>query len=144
MGRIARNRGFTHVELTAVMTLIAILSAVALPKMHDLASDARHATMRALAGTLTEASVVNGALGPLRADADVIQACRDAGKLLMNADVQADRLLWQDRDLRIDEVAGPQPSGMYRSCEMVDTHDSNAGTVRFMIRTCADRHCNSA
>lgn len=144
MGSIARNRGFTHIEMTAVVTLMAVLSAVALPKMHDLTSDARHATMRSLAGTLTEASVVNGALGPLRADADVIQGCGDVAKLLLNADVQADRLVWQDRHLRIDDVPGPQPSRMHRSCEMVDTRDSNAGSVRFMIRTCADRHCNSA
>lgn len=136
-----RNRGFTYLELTSTIAVIGVLSAVALPRMMALESDARHATLRALAGALTEASVMNGARGELRGDADRIVECHDAGRLMFNATQIEGGLLWQDRMLLVGDAAAAGASTDHRECELRDARDANAGEVRFFLRVCRDRIC---
>jgi MSHA pilin protein MshA len=45
--------GFTLIELVVSVTLVGILSVVALPKIMGVTDDARQATLDAVAGTLT-------------------------------------------------------------------------------------------
>ena len=53
------NNGFTIIELVIVIALIAILSAVAIPKFINLSSSAQTAAIGSIAGTLTSASANN-------------------------------------------------------------------------------------
>lgn len=51
--------GFTLIELVIVIAIIGILSAVAIPKFIDLASDAQTAATTAIAGALSSANASN-------------------------------------------------------------------------------------
>jgi len=50
--RNIRTRGFTLVELIAVIVVLAILSAIAIPKYFDYASKARESSLKATLGNL--------------------------------------------------------------------------------------------
>ncbi len=52
----ARQQGFTLIELVIVIVIIGILAAIALPKMTDLAGNARAATVKGVAGSLASAN----------------------------------------------------------------------------------------
>ena len=47
-----RSQGFTLIELVVVIVILGILAAVALPKFVDVGSDARTASIKALAGSV--------------------------------------------------------------------------------------------
>jgi MSHA pilin protein MshA len=47
-----KSRGFTLIELVVVITILAILAAFAIPKFISLSTQARIATVNALAGTV--------------------------------------------------------------------------------------------
>jgi len=60
--RISSRRpqgGFTLIELVMVMVIIAILSAVAIPKFIDMSDDAKLASLNGIAGALSSASATN-------------------------------------------------------------------------------------
>lgn len=50
------QQGFTLIELVIVIVIIGILAAIALPKMTDLAGNARAATVKGVAGSLASAN----------------------------------------------------------------------------------------
>jgi MSHA pilin protein MshA len=52
----ARQQGFTLIELVIVIVIIGILAAIALPKMTDLAGNARAATIKGVTGSLASAN----------------------------------------------------------------------------------------
>ncbi len=52
----SRQQGFTLIELVIVIVIIGILAAIALPKMTDLAGNARAATVKGVAGSLASAN----------------------------------------------------------------------------------------
>jgi prepilin-type N-terminal cleavage/methylation domain-containing protein len=56
--RAARCRGFTLVEVICVIVILAVLSAVALPKFVDLGSDARKATISGFAASVRSADAM--------------------------------------------------------------------------------------
>lgn len=53
---IRKQRGFTLIELVIVIVIIGILAAIALPKMTDLAGNARAATIKGVTGSLASAN----------------------------------------------------------------------------------------
>ncbi|MDP2368575.1 pilin [Rhodoferax sp.] len=61
------NAGFTLIELVIVITVIAILAAIALPKYIAVQTDARKAKMQALFGSVRTAA----ALGKARCELDL-------------------------------------------------------------------------
>ncbi|MEO0316785.1 MAG: hypothetical protein RL404_462 [Pseudomonadota bacterium] len=54
--RRAHQQGFTLIELVIVIVIIGILAAIALPKMTDLAGNARAATIKGVTGSLASAN----------------------------------------------------------------------------------------
>lgn len=53
---IRKQQGFTLIELVIVIVIIGILAAIALPKMTDLAGNARAATIKGVTGSLASAN----------------------------------------------------------------------------------------
>jgi prepilin-type N-terminal cleavage/methylation domain-containing protein len=56
---IRRSAGFTLIELVAVIVILGILSATALPKFVDLSTDAQQAATEGVAGAISSGSSIN-------------------------------------------------------------------------------------
>ncbi len=143
-GKSWNHRGFTQIEFVTMLTVLSTLSAVALPKMSDMSSEAKRATMLHLAGTLTQASALNAAQGQLRGNADLVSRCPDAGHLIVNASMEEDRMLWQERELLLSNVTQSPASAAYDECTLTDVRAPEVEPVRFFIRRCNDRRCSEA
>lgn len=76
-------KGFTLIELIIIIAIIAILSAVVLPKYLNLTSRAQSNTIKMMAGTLSSANAENYAARILSSTNGVpITNCRNAANLL--------------------------------------------------------------
>jgi MSHA pilin protein MshA len=67
-----QSRGFTLIELVVVITILAILAAFAIPKFISLSTQARVATINALAGTLRSGAALAHSLSMANGGAAVV------------------------------------------------------------------------
>lgn len=75
--------GFSLVELTIVLVVIAIIAVVALPKYVDLNSSTKQDAVTAIAGSLTSASSINYAAAKVGSSkAKTIANCTDVSTVL--------------------------------------------------------------
>jgi MSHA pilin protein MshA len=107
--RIVRNeKGFTLIELVMIIVIIAILSAIAIPRYVDMTDKAEEATMKSLTGALRASAAINYANCVLRGTAtgginitSVFNGLQEAGDLTvsnatyLSAPINARTYYWQ-------------------------------------------------
>jgi len=80
---MARQSGFTLIELVMVIVILGILAASAIPKFVDVSGDARQSAVSGLAGALGSASAINYAVKSMNsANGQYIDNCTDVEKAL--------------------------------------------------------------
>ena len=80
------RQGFTLIELVVVITILGILSVVAIPKYMNLSTDAYQATTKGIAGALESSSAANYVMRSANsARGTVISNCLNMASLLQNS-----------------------------------------------------------
>jgi MSHA pilin protein MshA len=135
------NRGFTLIELIAVIVILGILAVTAVPQFVDLRDDARNASAAGVGGAISSATTMNYAKGMANSAATTVAVTGcDAtmfAPLMSGATAgSATSLTISNSSYTIGGTATGLGVGISRACTI--THSGGGSAQSFSIIGCAD------
>jgi prepilin-type N-terminal cleavage/methylation domain-containing protein len=129
-------RGFTLIELIAVMIIVAILGVMAIPQFFDLRVGAGDGKAADIGGRIAAASQQNHSRGVSSGAGATVTGCSAAelGALLAGGSIPA--------GYSVGGVAGGLASGQIRTCTLTYTGTAGTSAQSFNIMGCANANCN--
>lgn len=140
-----KQKGFTLIELIAVIVILGILSATAIPQFLDLRNDARNAAAAGVGGGIASATAMNYARGVAQGGATTLTTCAEvataAVTLIPGATVSGLTVTVAGTGYLMASVSAPGTgSGAGGICSIV--HGAGGTAQQFMITRCNNATCS--
>jgi MSHA pilin protein MshA len=137
-----KAKGFTLIELIAVIVILGILAVTAIPQFLDLRNNAREAAAGGIGGAIASASALNYARGVAQGGASTVTACTGTalGPLVNASATAAGTLTMNGVVYNVGSTTAPATSGASGVCTL--THPSGGAAQSFNVIGCANATCS--